>query len=203
MHRRVASVVPALLVVVVASTAAGRPALPPDHHARLMRGEVVVLDELPPGGLSRPDQGGTAMAVVHAAPGTVWRVLVTYPDHRGLYPRVVEATVLETEPGRTLVRYVVGLGPFTFGFHVNNFPDAARRRIDWRLDQGRTNGLFRESWGYWQLEPADDGVLVTYAMAARMVLPAFLTRGSERDALVRTVEAVRERAERAQGQLDS
>lgn len=203
MHPVVTLVAPGLLLTLVATTAAGPPVGPADHQARLARGEVIFLERLPPGGQGRPDQGGTAMAVVRAAPETVWRVLVGYPAHRGLYPRVVEATVLETEPGRTLVRYVVGVGPFTFGFHVNNFADAVRRRIEWRLDQGRANGLFRENWGYWQLDPAQRGVLLTYAMAARTVLPAFLTRGSERDALVRTVEAVRERAELEQDRLSS
>jgi len=40
------------------------------------------------------------------------------------------------------------------------------------------------------------GVLLTYGMAARTVLPAFLTRRAERDGLVETLKAVRERAER-------
>lgn len=40
------------------------------------------------------------------------------------------------------------------------------------------------------------GVLLTYAMAARTALPAFLMRGAERDGLVDAVKAVRDRAER-------
>jgi hypothetical protein len=39
--------------------------------------------------------------------------------------------------------------------------------------------------------------VLTYAMAARTVLPPFLTRGAERDGLVETVRAVRERAEQS------
>src|SRR5437867_2970329 len=42
-----------------------------------------------------------------------------------------------------------------------------------------------------------EGVLLTYAMAARTMLPQFLTRVAERDGLVETVRAVRERAEQS------
>jgi hypothetical protein len=163
----------------------------------LDRGDVVVLDILPPG---RPivsaAQGGTALSLVHASPGDVWRLLVDYPRHSGLYPRVTSAEVLASDPGHALVRYVVGVGPFTFGFHVDNYPDAAKRRLEWQLAAGRSNQLFRQSWGYWQIDPYRDGAILTYAMAAETVLPAFLTRGAERDSLVDTVKAVRERAER-------
>jgi len=63
------------------------------------------------------------------------------------------------------------------------------------LDRGRRNGLFRESFGYWQLEPRSEGVLLTYAMAARTTLPRFLTAGAERDGMVEAIRAVRDRAE--------
>jgi hypothetical protein len=79
------------------------------------------------------------MTLVNASRETVWDVLVDYPRHRGLYPRVTTARVLEAGADHAVVRYV--------------------------------------------------------AMAARTVLPAFLTRGAERDGLVETVRAVRERAE--------
>ena len=91
---------------------------------------------------------------------------------------------------------MIKVGPFSFGFHVNNYPDRANNRLDWRLAQGRPNGLFRDTWGYWEVQPDTRGVLLTYAMAARTVLPRFLTRGAERDGLVETIKAVRERAER-------
>jgi len=170
--------------------------LSPDLVRRLDRGEVVLLlDVLPAGGTGERGQGGTAMALVQASPETVWRVLVDYPRHRGLYPRVVEAEVLEADTGHALVRYAVGIGPFAFTFHVNNYPDAARGRLEWRLDHSRPNGLFRDSWGYWQLVPHGRGTVLTYAMAARMTLPPFLTRGAERDGLVDTLKAVRDRAE--------
>jgi hypothetical protein len=90
---------------------------------------------------------------------------------------------------------VVGVGPFSFGFHVNNWEDPRHRRLVWRLAHDRPNDLFRESWGYWQVDPDRHGARVTYAMAARTVLPAFLTRGAERDGLVETLKAVRARAE--------
>jgi hypothetical protein len=90
---------------------------------------------------------------------------------------------------------VVGVGPLSFGFHVNNYPDASRRRLEWRLARERTNQLFRDNWGYWQIEPHGRDVLLTYAMAARTMLPAFVVRNAERDGLVETLKAVRERAE--------
>jgi ribosome-associated toxin RatA of RatAB toxin-antitoxin module len=168
--------------------------LSPEQRHQLDRGEVIVLDVLPPGGTGQ-GEGGTAMAVVQASPDTVWQVLVDYPRHRGLYPRVVAVQVLESDAEHTVVRYVVGVGPFSFGFHVANYPDTTRRRIEWQLDHARPNDLFRDSWGYWQVEPHGSGVMLTYAMGARTVLPAFLTRSSERQGLIETVRAVRERAE--------
>jgi hypothetical protein len=163
------------------------------ERARLERGEVVVLDVLPGGGPAA-DQGGTGLILVAARPETVWHLLVDYPRHAGLYPHVVAADVLEAGAGRTLVRYLVGVGPFSFRFHVHAYPDAARRRLHWDLAPGHPNDLFHENRGYWQLEPAGEGVVVTYAIASRTVLPAFLTRGAERQALVETLQAVRRRA---------
>jgi hypothetical protein len=192
---RIAACLLALLVSGAPLVAAGAPALSREQQRRLQGGEVVVLDVLPPGGDVKGSQGGTALAVVHAPSERVWQVLVDYGRHAGLYPRVVGATILELDPARALVRYVVGVGPFSFGFHVNNYPDPARGRLVWRLALDRRNELFQDSWGYWQIEPDTRGVLLTYAMAARMVLPAFLTRGAERDGLVETVRAVRGRAE--------
>jgi len=162
----------------------------------LERGDVIVLDVLPPGGQASVVQGGTALSVVHASPEEVWRVLVDYPRHSGLYPRVTSAEVLQSDSRHALVRYVVGVGPLTFGFHVDNYPDVFRRRLEWQLASGRSNQLFRESWGYWQIDPHPDGTMLTYAMAAQTVLPAFLTRGAERDGLVDTIKAVRDRAQR-------
>ncbi len=189
------------LVSLAAAGSGFASAAPPTHslsgeeRARLERGEILLLGVLPPGADARGSQGGTAVALVHATPEAVWHVLVDYPNHSGLFPRVVDAEVLESEARRTLVHYVVGVGPFSFGFHVNNYPDDAHRRLDWRLAEDRHNDLFRASAGYWQLDPDPHGVVLTYAMAARTVLPAFLTRGAERDGLVDTVKAVRARAE--------
>lgn len=188
----------ALLIVAMPVPGAQAVELSTDQQRRLAIGEVVVMDVLPPGGPAKASQGGTVLALVHASPAAVWQVLTDYARHRGLYPRVVDARVLEADGEHALVRYVLGIGPFSFGFHVDNYADEARRRIEWRLAHERPNDLFRESWGYWQLDPRPSGVVVTYAMAARTVLPAFLTRGAERDGLVETVKAVRERAEQYQ-----
>lgn len=186
----------AIILILASSVQAATPLrLSSEQQWRLDRGEVILLDVLPPGGAGNGLQGGTALGVVHASPETVWRVLVDYPRHAGLYPRVVGAEVLESEPARALVRYVVAVGPFSFGFHVNNYPDARHGRLAWHLAQERANDLFRENWGYWRIEPRPDGTMLTYAIASRTVLPAFLTRGAEREALVETLRAVRERAE--------
>jgi ribosome-associated toxin RatA of RatAB toxin-antitoxin module len=182
----------AVIVATWATTANPLP-LSAEQAARLERGEIVVLDVLPPGGTA--GQGGTALARVKASADRVWQVLVDYRAHRGLYPRVIHAAVLEADAHHTLIRYVVGVGPFSFGFHVNNYPQPARHRLEWRLAHDHPNDLFRDSWGYWQIDPRGPDVIVTYAMAARTILPAFVTRGAERDGLVETLKAVRERAE--------
>jgi ribosome-associated toxin RatA of RatAB toxin-antitoxin module len=181
------------LVAAPAPGAAGEPAAE-DRQARLARGEVLLSAALPddaePGAA-----GGTATALVRATPEAVWQVLVDYAGHASIFPRVAEASILEAEPGRTLVRYVIGAGPLSFTFHVNNYPDPGHRRLEWRLAQDRRNGLFRANCGYWRLEPGPGGVVLTYAIAARTVLPAFLTRGAEREGLLETIKAVRRRAE--------
>jgi hypothetical protein len=186
-----------LLVLLVAAPALalGTPDLSADQRRRLQQREIVFLDVLPPGDGTPVAQGGTAMAFVRAEQQTVWRVLVDYPRHSGLYPRVVEATLVQSVGQHAVVRYVIGIGPFSFGFHVDHHADPDRGDLVWRLARDRRNDLFRDSWGYWHIEPVTGGVVLTYAMAARTVLPAFLTRGAERDGLVETLRAVRDRAE--------
>lgn len=188
----------AIIALILATwlPAASSSGLSDDQWRRLDRREVVLLDQLPPGGGAKGGQGGTGFILVQASPEAVWRVLVDYPGHSGLYPRVVNSEVLERDADHALVRYVVGVGPFSFAFHIHNYPDEARGRLVWRLAHERPNDLFRESWGYWQLEPRGDGVILTYAMASRTVLPAFLTRGAEREGLAETLKAVRDRSER-------
>ncbi len=140
-----------------------------DQQRRLDAGEVILLDALPPGA-SKFAQGGTAMAVVRASPEAVWRVLVDYPGHSRLYPRVVGVEVLEAREGHALIRYVVGIGPFSFRFDMDKYPDRARGRIEWRLAEGHSNTLFRENSGYWQVDAAEGVSLVTYAIAVRTIL---------------------------------
>jgi ribosome-associated toxin RatA of RatAB toxin-antitoxin module len=177
----------------------GSPAdLSDDQRRQLAAGEVVVRDALPPGA-SKLARGGTALAVVRAAPEQVWRVLVDYPGHSRYYPRVVAAEVVESNERQVVVRYEVGIGPFAFNFHMNKFPDPKRRRIEWHLAEGRTNALFRENSGYWQVESADRMSLVTYAIAVRTVVPAFLTLGAERDSLTETMTGMRKLAEAGEG----
>jgi ribosome-associated toxin RatA of RatAB toxin-antitoxin module len=165
-----------------------------DQRKRLKAGEVIVVDTLPRGA-SESARGGTALALVRASPAQVWRVLVDYPGHPRYYPRVVAADVVERSERRVLVRYQVGLGPFSFGFHMEKFPDEQRHRIDWHLAEGHSHGLFRENSGYWQVDAADPDSLVTYALAVRTLLPGFITRSAERESLTETVVALRKLVE--------
>jgi ribosome-associated toxin RatA of RatAB toxin-antitoxin module len=186
-----------LMIVALPALAGSSPPLSPGQHARLEQGDIVLLDALPPGGDVNRSQGGTVVALVKASPVTVWEILVDWERHAGLFPRVVNAEVVESAPAHALVRYTIGLGPLSFGFHVNNYPDRDQHRLTWRLATDRPNDLFRDSWGYWQLAGDPLGTMLTYAMSARTALPRFLTRGAERNGLVETIKAVRTRAENA------
>ena len=141
-----ASVLAALALVsmgfVLAGVASGAAplGLSADQHDRLAAGEVVVLDTLPPGA-SPSAGGGTAVGFVRAVPERVWPVLIDYRGHPRYYPRVVSAEVVESDAQHALVRYEVGVGPLTFGFHMMKYPDAARRRIEWHLEKMDTAQL--------------------------------------------------------------
>jgi carbon monoxide dehydrogenase subunit G len=185
-------------VLVRGGWSAPSPILSDDQQRRLAAGEVIVLDALPPGA-GKSAHGGTALAIVRASPERVWRILTDYPGHTRYYPRVTGVEVLEADDQHALVRYKVGIGPLSFGFHMNSYPDLIRRRIEWQLAEGRANSLLRENVGYWQLDDAADGTLVTYALAVRTILPAFVTSRSERDSLVDTIRALRKLAEEGAG----
>jgi ribosome-associated toxin RatA of RatAB toxin-antitoxin module len=169
-----------------------------DQQRRVAAGEVVVLDTLPPGA-SESAGGGTAVALVRAAPERVWSVLVDYRGHPRYYPRVTSAEVVEADAQHALVRYEVGVGPFSFGFYMIKYPDPVQRRIDWHLDASHANNFFRENTGYWQVDPADGGSLVTYAIAVRTILPGFATLGAERESLVDTIKKLRKLVEDEKG----
>jgi ribosome-associated toxin RatA of RatAB toxin-antitoxin module len=169
-----------------------------DQQQRVAAGEVVVLDTLPPGA-SKTAGGGTAVALVRAEPDRVWSVLIDYRGHPRYYPRVVSAEVVEADAQHALVRYEVGVGPFSFGFYMMKYPDPVRRRIEWHLDANHPNNFFRENTGYWQVDPAEGGSLVTYAIAVRTILPGFFTRGAERESLVDTIKKLRKVVEDDKG----
>ena len=173
-------------------------ALSADQQQRLGTGEVVVLDALPPGA-SESAQGGTAVAVVCAPPAVVWNILVDWRNHPTIYPRITHAEVTRSTPSRVRVRYVLAIGPFSFDVHMDKHPDAPRRRVEWALAEDQPNRFFAESSGYWQVDDAGAESRVTYAVATRTIVPAFLTRGSHRESLVSTVEAVRKQAEQTAG----
>lgn len=86
-----------LVLVLVASPgpAAHALVLSREHLQRVDRGEVVVLGTLPPGGRTTSGHGGTAIAMVNAAPAAVWQVLVDFAGHRGLYPRVADVEIID------------------------------------------------------------------------------------------------------------
>jgi ribosome-associated toxin RatA of RatAB toxin-antitoxin module len=175
----------------LASAAAADPlALTAEQQSRLAAGEIVVLDARAPGA-SPGAGGGTAMALVPAPVERVWGVLTDYPGHPRYYPGVVAAEVLETSGPQVLVRYTVKVGLFTFRFHMRKTADLGRRRIEWHLAEDRANGLLRENSGYWLVQAHPGGSRVTYAIAVRSYVPAFLTAGSERNSLVETVEGLR------------
>ena len=171
-------------------------AITEEVRGRLAAGEVVVTDELPPGA-SNTAHGGTAVAVLRASPEQVWRVIVDYRGHPRYYPRVTSADVVEMDERRAIVHYRVTVGPFSFSFDMEKYPDPLRRRVEWRLAEGRPHGLFRENSGYWQVNPTDDGgaSLVTYAIAVRTMLPAFVTAGGESASLSETMIALRKLVE--------
>jgi ribosome-associated toxin RatA of RatAB toxin-antitoxin module len=161
-----------------------------NQRQRLAAGEVIVLDTLPPGA-GKSARGGTALAIVRASPEQVWRVLVDYRGHPRFYPRVVGVEVVEADERHALIRYEVGIGPFSFGFYMTKYPDPLHRRIEWQLADGRPNSLFRENSGYWQVDETEGASLVTYAIGVRTILPAFVTLGAERRSLVDTVNGLR------------
>jgi hypothetical protein len=186
-------VVVLVLLACAASAAAESPTLSADQQRRLDAGEIVLLDVRPPGA-SESAQGGTAVALVCAPTAVVWDILVDWRNHPLLYPRVTRAEVTQTDPPRVRVRYTLAIGPFSFDVDMDKYPDAARRRVTWRLAEDRPSTFFAESSGYWQVDEAGACSRVTYAVATRTLLPAFVTRGAQRDSLVSTVEALREQA---------
>ena len=183
-----------LLAGATATTAPGSGT--PEDARRLAAGDVVVTDALPPGA-SEEARGGTAVALLRASPEEVWRVIVDYRGHPRYYPRVTAADVVEKDERHVIVRYRITVGPFSFGFYMEKYPDPLRRRVEWQLAAGRAHGLFRENSGYWQIDPTDaaDASLVTYAIAVRTVLPAFVVSGSESASLAETVTALRKLVE--------
>jgi hypothetical protein len=197
-HVRDAALQCAVAVLVMHGTSgpAAAAALSPEQRQHLDAGEVVVLDQLPPGA-SGSAQGGTAVAIVCAPPARVWDILVDWPNHPALYPRVTHAEVTQTEGARVRVRYTLAIGPLSFDVHMDKHPDPARRRVTWQLAKDQPSRFFTESSGYWQVDEAGADSLVTHAVATRTLLPAFLTRGSQRDSLVATVERLRTQARKA------
>ena len=170
--------------------------LSPSDLTRLNRGEIVFKSEIPTADGAPRGNGGTAVALVDGDLATVWRILTDFSHYAGLFPRVKESEVVDQHGAQSLVRFHVVAGPFNFRFSVQHVVSWRDRRIHWRLDQSQSNDLFRDTWGYWQLEPTSGGrVMVTYAMGSQTVLPAFLTRGSEQDSVVKTVAALKTRVE--------
>src|SRR5262245_9361140 len=156
-----------------------------EQRQRLSAGDIILLDTLPPGA-GKDTRGATGVAILRATPTQVWSVLTDYPGHVRYYPRVTAVDVLQADERHALVRYVIGIGPSSFAFHMEKYPDPVRRRIEWHLAEGRSNSLFRENSGYWQVDEVSGGTMVTYAIAVRTVLPGFATAGSERQSIIDT-----------------
>jgi len=77
--------------------------------------------------------------------------------HPRFYPHVAAADVVEMDERRAIVHYRVTVGPLSFGFYMEKYPDPRRRRVEWHLAEGRPHGPFRENSGYWQINSTDDG----------------------------------------------
>jgi hypothetical protein len=182
----------------VASAFAESPILSGDQQRRLDAGEVVLLDVRPPGA-SESAQGGTAVAFVCAPASAVWDIVVDWRNHPALYPYVTRAEATQTDPSRVRVRYTLAVGPLSFDVFMDKYPDAMRRRVTWRLAEDQPSTFFAESSGYWHVDEAGAESRVTYAVASRTMAPAFLTRGSQRDSLVSTVQALRRLAQKVTG----
>ena len=189
--------IPLILVVWGLLVGAAAPApvgLTDDQRRRLSAGDIVVLDTLPPGA-SKDAQGATGMAMLRATPEQVWRVITDYRGHVRYYPRVRAVEVLESDDRHALVRYEIGIGFLTFAFHMNKYPDPVRRRVEWQLAEGKSNSLFRENSGYWQIDDASGGAMVTYAIAVRTTIPSLFTAGSERQSVLDTITSLRKLVE--------
>ena len=165
-----------------------------EQRQRVAGGEIVLLDVLPPGA-GKDARGATGVAVVRATPAQVWAVLTDYRGHVRYYPRVVGVEVIQADERHALVRYVIAVGPTTVAFHMDKYPDPARRRVEWRLAEGRSNSMFRENTGYWQVDEASGDTVVTYAIAVRTIFPGFFTAGSERQSIIDTITSLRKLVE--------
>src|SRR2546428_98103 len=105
----------ALLIVAGSAAQANPVALSDKQLVRLERGEIVVLDVLPPGRRFERGQGVTALTLVNAPLETLRRLLVDYAHLSGAFPRVASAAVLESGAGPGPVRHVVGARPVAAG----------------------------------------------------------------------------------------
>ena len=184
----------ALLLLIQATVAwAAPPTLSARERQRLEAGEIVVLDVLPPGA-SKSALGGTAIAIVYAPVSAVWAILIDWPNHTTLYPRITRAEVTHTDPSRVRVHYTLGIGPFPFDIYMDKYPDEARHHVRWHLAEDQPSRFFSENSGYWQVDEAGADSVVTHAVGTRTIAPDFLTRGSHRNSLIATIEALRKRA---------
>lgn len=186
------------LLLVAPNEAAPSPVLSDHDAASLRRGGIVFRADVPPGPSTGGGIGGTAVALLRAETETVWQTLVDFPGHAELFPRLKESAVIERRANQTLVSYRVAVGMFSFRFFVRNYIDALDHTLRWELDRSRCNHLFRDHWGYWKIEPWEEGTLVTYAMGGRTTLPAFLTRGAGREGVILAMKALKERVEQRQ-----
>ena len=187
-------IVAVLLLSAATSASTYTPVLSGDEQRRVDAGAIVVLDVLPPGA-SASAQGGTAVALVCASPADVWAIVADWPGHTRLYPRITAAEVVSSDVSRVRVHYTVGIGPFSFQAFIDKFPDPEHRRSTWHLAEDESNTLFSESIGYWQIDAAGAGSQVTHGVGTRTIVPAFLTRGSQRQSLITTVQNLRMRAQ--------
>src|SRR5262245_39787878 len=112
-----------------------------EDQQRLAAGAVIVLDTGPPGASEGAD-AGTAMGLVAASPEAVWRIIVDYRNHPTIYPRVVSAEVVRADERMVRVHYVLSIGFMSLDLFMDKYPDAARKRVEWRLAEDPPSRFF-------------------------------------------------------------
>jgi ribosome-associated toxin RatA of RatAB toxin-antitoxin module len=184
------------LVLALATTRpeAALPSLSAEDHGRLARGEVVFREGAVPrdGATSRGARGGMAFVWIPAGPEPIWAILAMPRRYPEIFPGVRSVEVLDEGPAGWLLRTEGRFGPFSFRYHTRHEVRAEARAIAWRLDPTRDNDVFKDTWGWWRLQPSEKGTLVVYAIGSIPKGWQPLASVFERRGIMRALAALRE-----------